>query len=394
MAKAELRCDELFSTEKPTSAPVRFPSMGTAATKPPEFRSEVKFEVKPEAASMGEPSKKASEDSATPSRPTAIILGLKEEANFETFFRVKKLLEETSWSSNYSPRGYDPQGSAVYPIAALGLNLARVLGFSWKNRNEILVPTPATLNARIEAFNGYLMSQGIAPIPIRFYLQIVPKIEMFLRRWAQKAEIPIAAGLDNHTLHDLGFHLTSILLPPEIVELIRIEAALASKWLLLKENRISDGLLLSVRFVDSFSTSANLAEGERHTESLSGFLRQYVSHQEFGRMEWSEYLGLSPFALFNRRISHSENPPWNDAEMTFERMQTYFKEQEVLANLHEQFLNEIKTENPEWLEPLSSRPSLQDAVSIEDLFVKRASTLRRAADEFLRLQTKAESAAF
>lgn len=297
--------------------------------------------------------------------PTVRIVGTVEDANGETFYAIRKIARNLSWGSVYTVRHFDAQGDPTWGFHFLGEHLAEVMGYRWSDSGDLLVPTPSTLNRRISVFNAYLRENGISPIPVTFYLQAKATIESFLRGWAN-ARVPVAQALDEHTLHDIGYHYPSILLAPELASALQAQAGLGWYWLRLTRgashsDRIPRVVFQTVRNVDLASSSANRPVGlEKSADAASGARMFYgiVSSPLQGFLAQQS----SPLQIFEERhrvdrILH----PYVEAH----------------------FKNHIRKNHPEWDRTLTDF-GIPNEHAVLTAQAARSTTLRLAAKEFLK----------
>lgn len=196
--------------------------------------------------------------------PTVEIFGRTHTAGGEEFFRLRKINETDGWRSSYAPREFDPQGDPRWVFSSLGAELSEVLGFSRIGLSEIRIPTPETLSRRIETFNIYLQDRGIKPIRFRFHWQPKTLFRAFLSNWTKpNPEVPFAMTLNHHTVHDISYHASGVMLTDSLVELLRIHAFLATQWLEFHPTDITHSFSMDVTtWIDNASTIANQAEDQ------------------------------------------------------------------------------------------------------------------------------------
>lgn len=140
-----------------------------------------------------------------------------------SFYKMTKNPNAKHWISYWAPKAFDIQGDPRRAIHFLGPTLARFFGFEIRSTDEILVPTPETLNRRIEVLNSLLKSLHFEPIPVSFYEQKSPQLEVYFKQLAL-GRIPIAQDFSHHMVHDYSFHITALKLPPFLLNYLKYTA--------------------------------------------------------------------------------------------------------------------------------------------------------------------------
>lgn len=339
-------------------------------------------------------------------RPTVEIAKVVKRGN-ESFYRLRLLPGETSWRSLYAQRDFDPQGDPRWPLFFLGEDLGQVFGFDGSGR-DFYAPTPETLNARIEAFNRYLKKRRIEPIPIRFYLQPRPKIEGFLRNWYRHTALPVAAGNDTHTMHDISFHFSSVLLPIQIVRLLQIEAGMAWEWLQRVNTALGAPVVVreSVMVMDTLSTVTNYVTGFNTPDVLAEQMSPYLHDVSATKIDfisaddvsnpnaadvsarWRQFAAShTPLDLFRRKLMNRHIRP---SSVLTPHQELMFHRKLRLPQLEAErmFLLDMAFEHPEWADTTLKNMGLGDFKAIEALLNARAAELRTAARDYLKEMKK------
>lgn len=133
--------------------------------------------------------------------------------------RIVYQLKGTRWGSNYEHERFAVQGDPRWIIDHLGTDGARFFGVEIFPGNKITLPDHAELKGAIKKLNRSLVDRGEEPIAISFY-ESTPTTEMpgsYLDKYINELAIPISST-EYGRLHDLSAHLTSILLPRNLLE--------------------------------------------------------------------------------------------------------------------------------------------------------------------------------
>lgn len=289
----------------------------------------------------------------------------------QEFYRLRKLDPSYPWGSRYAARTFDPQGDPSWGFAVFGSDLARVLGLRYDSNGDILAPTPETLNRRVARFNHFLVDHHIAPIPVSFYSQRKPRIELFLRQWGRGHSVPVAADDSTHTIHDISYHYSAVLLPKEIVKLLEIQANIAWHWLQTEEAEILKEVTLeAVRRIDNISVTANHPAGDRY--QLRFWETIYADDTDEIENSRLRVRSKSHLSLFSERIFHYNSIPYSGGfKLAFTDMRSRIQT----------FRENMQKIDPTW-DSLIEKLGLLDGPSVHELYVARAVELRHAARLF------------
>lgn len=128
------------------------------------------------------------------------------------------------WSTSYRTTPYDPQGNPQWPIYLLGKKAAKVLGFSMKDidgqgsSSFMTLPSLEYLKQIISNVNRLLPTQY--QIHLNFYPDepSPKKLTRYLQRYADSESLPMGDAQANVeiAIHDLSFHLLSMIIPNEV----------------------------------------------------------------------------------------------------------------------------------------------------------------------------------
>lgn len=305
-----------------------------------------------------------------PRHQTAEIVGLETYERGEEFFRLRRLDPSMPWGSRFATRSFDPQGDPSLIFYTMGPDLSRILGFRYDG-DDLIAPTAETMNRRIARFNRYLLSKNIEPIPVSFYSQAIALKETFLRHWFQALRIPVAADLSTHTIHDISFHYSAVLMPPQMAHMLQAQAGIAWRWMQRPEAQLLPKLTSeAVRRIDHISVSANVVPGER---GLSHFRFWENVFADVGTDELRARF-KTPIELFRERMMMS-NLAGEDSSAS-----------PLVENLRlktDPFYAELKTAFPEWNRKVEDF-GLSNYASVRELYFARSADLRYAAREFLK----------
>jgi hypothetical protein len=304
-----------------------------------------------------------------PDYQTVRIAGRHAGYHGQEFYRLRKLRPSYPWGSRFATRSFDPQGDPSRSLVTFGPDLARVIGLRPDAATgDILAPTPETLNRRIARFNRFLIENHIEPIPVSFYSQQKPKIELFLRQWSQSARIPVAADDSTHTIHDITFHYSAILLPVQIVNLLKIQAGIAWQWLRTEESKVlTEVALEAVHRIDHISASANHGPGAPYL--LRFWEHIYAEDDDNGRLRARPVTHTSLFfesLQYHNRVRH-------DAEV-----------EDVFPDLRQRtspFFEGLKDIDSQWNRKIETL-GLLDIATVREMYIVRAIELRHAARLF------------
>lgn len=304
---------------------------------------------------------------------TVKIAGTARNGLNEEFYILRRTPEETSWSSIYAPLGYDRQGSALAPYMILGHDLATVLGFHENDRGELLVPVPRTFDMRLARFNQFLKARGLQMIRISLYEQPQPTILSYLKQWAERTAIPVAAGRTNHTVHDISYHYSNILLPNAVAHILQIQAMIASSWIVFNG---LDSTSLAARAIvgkiDILSTSANFMVGQVGKKNLAMQISEALDIKIAADARMSPFLTLEHAQAMSDYL-HATSP--------LEFFEAIVKRYERVPT--ENFKRWAAQTHPEWSLTFAEL-ELKDANQIHELYETRAKEVRAAAREFLK----------
>ncbi len=230
------------------------------------------------------------------------------------------------WMSTHTTMGYDPQASPMFILMLLGGDhnspgrLASILGYNRRqSHDQVILPSQPRLNAGIEYLNRYLPDE--LRVRIRFYEQKRADIDLYLRRFASQAELPVASPhlqnerqieprtgkvgqflhaptAANHYMHDVNLHAGAILLPPRLLENVQrqVSAHLVFLDWLAKQDA---GSLLSEdgrRLV----TAASQRSGKSEIELEQSLLRALVYENKLSLAQSVDVLtGNMPVGFHN-----------------------------------------------------------------------------------------------
>ena len=125
--------------------------------------------------------------------------------------RVRLVRVGDGWLSSHAPDLADIQGDPRWFLFAFGEKTSRFFGFEAVSSTEIIVPDALEFTGAIRAINKQLALNGKQPIPMHFYESGGVDSD-YLRKILENGLPYARAG--NPMVHDVSFHLASILLPP------------------------------------------------------------------------------------------------------------------------------------------------------------------------------------
>jgi hypothetical protein len=121
-----------------------------------------------------------------------------------------------AWMSRKTSARFDPLGDPRWFWDVVGLEGAALLGM-YRDEDLISFPDPVELLGRLAWISAELEQRGAGPLHFGFYLQLSHKLDPYIEGLRNRAQLPLAqldaASVDNHYLHDLIFHLSTIFLP-------------------------------------------------------------------------------------------------------------------------------------------------------------------------------------
>lgn len=112
-----------------------------------------------------------------------------------------------------------PSGDPRQFVSIAGSEIAYFFGIRELDKFQMTAPNIEEINGSIKKMNTALIALGFQPIPISYNRQvgINPNAMMFLKNFAEKLQLPFAP--EGHIyVHDISFHLASIMLPVEILQ--------------------------------------------------------------------------------------------------------------------------------------------------------------------------------
>jgi hypothetical protein len=140
-------------------------------------------------------------------------------------YTVKRKSIQIPWLSDASSHHAALQGDPRWFINTFGNKGAETFGFKQIDDLTLEIPDAIEISRSIDLINERMSHQRLAqPIAIHFYpspQERVP-VDEYLTRWAQEGSLPLA---ERHMsmIHDTSYHVPSILIPPRLVELSRLQ---------------------------------------------------------------------------------------------------------------------------------------------------------------------------
>lgn len=315
-------------------------------------------------------------DRLSQSGQSTVSVSLVDDGNGEPHFVLRRKSGLYSWFSRYSEHGFDPQGNPLAVFLDMGHEFATVMGIREGRERTLLVPAPETMNMRIAQFNQFLRKRSVRPIEISFFSQPVATRESFLQNWTNRS-LPVAEGLSNHTVHDISFHYNNLLLPPEVVDLLQIQAEIALEWAQFSRTDVTQSKSISsaVRMIDFFSTSANFEEDgigkKKVADNLANFLR----------LNLQGYVKMSPFVTVELEDVLQNRLQTVSSLDLFEHVLASYEEGS--NKTRSEFRKHALANHPTWMQTLAAR-GLDNFDTVYKLYVTRADELRTAARKFLK----------
>lgn len=139
------------------------------------------------------------------------------------------------FSMDYSEVGHPNalQGDPRWNFAVFGANTLKYLRLSAYEQDKITYPSLAALNGFVSKLNNKLNELGYEKIPVNFYTQETVNMQIYLEKYASMLSIPLANPNEKpgHFVHDVSFHIASILLPSSYAQLLADGTALALEFL-------------------------------------------------------------------------------------------------------------------------------------------------------------------
>lgn len=149
---------------------------------------------------------------------------IRKDADHYVFIRSKG----PNWGSRAFKlnQSTDVAGNPLYVFMHLSPKIARFLEFritKHKGFSALEVPTASRLNTRLKLLNNILKKQGKEGVPIQYYRQKAANRNSvaFVNKFIDEGKLPIAEEETIHHVHDLSFHLHSILLSKIQLDTIR-----------------------------------------------------------------------------------------------------------------------------------------------------------------------------
>lgn len=124
-----------------------------------------------------------------------------------------------SWYSQFSIFQGADQGDPRGISHTLGVELAYFFGVREISSDRMTIPDAAEINGAIKKLNKNLLSLGYKPIPIHYYEQSIRnhKDLLFLKMFAEEKSLPFNDS-GSLLVHDVSYHLSSVLLTEELLQ--------------------------------------------------------------------------------------------------------------------------------------------------------------------------------
>ncbi len=247
------------------------------------------------------------------------------------------------WLSKHRTVVYDPLGDPRWILDVAGPEAAELLGVTLKGE-EITFPDAQELVSRINWINSELKKRGKTQLAVTFYDQPKVGLQSYLEALRTQFAFPIAppdaARLDNHYLHDMSFHLSSLFVPDEVMQRLAEQIKMFNAFIeSIKEQHVgadSEALkafiyLVRLSFVEQLDYSSAWLTHEivSNNISFSGdkkkstYERPKGIRQEVERIDaFKHFLGKSGFFARGLTFFNGINPKlYHDKGLEFELSQ-------------------------------------------------------------------------
>jgi hypothetical protein len=247
------------------------------------------------------------------------------------------------WLSKHRTVLYDPLGDPRWFLDVAGPEVAELLGVTLKGE-EITFPDAQELVSRINWINSELKKRGRTPLAVTFYHQPKVGLQSYLEALRTQYAFPIAppdsARLDNHYLHDMSFHLSSLFIPEEVMQRLAEQIKMFNAFIeFIKEKHVGADLeslkafiyLVRLSFVEQLDYSSAWLTHEIVSNNISfaqnkrrNFReRPNVIRQEVERVDaFKHFLGKSGFFARGLSFFNGINPKlYHDKGLEFELSQ-------------------------------------------------------------------------
>jgi hypothetical protein len=138
------------------------------------------------------------------------------------------------WGSNHrSPEAQNMMGNPQWVLFAFGLRAAKWMGVRMFDNNRMTIFDGERADRVVFALNQQLIKMNLDPLPIHFY-QLPPGVSLqnivpYLTLFSDSGSLPFS-GEFNSLVHDFSYHFSSILTPPVVTKLMRIQTRFLLKF--------------------------------------------------------------------------------------------------------------------------------------------------------------------
>ncbi len=161
--------------------------------------------------------------------PTVVTQGIGKMQDGSVLLFLNKNGE--SWNSAYSPAPKNPQGDPRWFPMLFGAEVGYHFGFRKIYNDTMTAPTPEFMNHRITDINKTLAERGVEEIIMRFH-RTSPKAEEgieYLSNILRESSLPVAIS-GHYAVHDVAYHLSSILMPKSILDYIKLNIKIVFRY--------------------------------------------------------------------------------------------------------------------------------------------------------------------
>ncbi|MBK7845382.1 MAG: hypothetical protein IPJ71_17180 [Bdellovibrionales bacterium] len=138
------------------------------------------------------------------------------------------------WGSNHrSPGAQDMMGNPQWILFAFGLEAAEWMGVRQLGERTMTIFDGERARNVVTTLNQQMIKMNLDPLPIQFY-QLPPNVGLqdivpYLTLFSDSGSLPIS-GEFNSLVHDFSYHFSSIITPPVVIKLMRIQTRFILKF--------------------------------------------------------------------------------------------------------------------------------------------------------------------
>jgi hypothetical protein len=214
----------------------------------------------------------------------------------------------TRWRFNIPVSAKTPLGSPHWFSLIGGAKTGYFFGFRRISSTEMTIPDVDEISGAIRELNKALIHQGDEPIGVSFYptKETEPESEEeFVRRFAEKKELPIAVG-GNIEMHDINYHLATVFLPNQILEHgARITKRLVDFVDYVREKAAQDP---SLEWLEKSGVLDKIISQRAHEIDLLGNFPHFKASKLEGEMEQRAYGPAFQAMAYNLFVSMGSSP--------------------------------------------------------------------------------------